>query len=116
MLNLDSAGSPANFVIAYHDGVTCKLEKCVAGTYTSLISVTTTYVAGAILTVRRQGNAVRLYYNNALIGTEQTVSDAGIVSNTLHGTFSTYELNEFDDLVIYDSGTGGAYNTVLDVI
>jgi hypothetical protein len=116
VLNLDSAATPANFVIAYHDGTTCRLEKCVAGTYTSLISVTTTYVAGARLAVQRRGNAVRLYYNNVAIGTEQTVSDAGIVGNTLHGTFSTYELNEFDDLVIYDSGVGGAYDAVLDAI
>ena len=116
VLNLDSAATPANFVIAYHDGTTCRLEKCVAGTYTSLISVTTTYVAGARIAVQRRGNAVRLYYNNALVGTEQTVSDAGIVGNTLHGTFSAYELNEFDDFVCYDSGVGGAYDAVLDAI
>jgi hypothetical protein len=41
--NLDSATSPANFVVASHDGTTARLTKCVAGTYTELLAVTTTY-------------------------------------------------------------------------
>ena len=113
VINLDSTGSPANFVIIYHNGTQVVADKCVAGTYTNLIASTVTYVAGATLTVQRRGNALRVYYNNALVGTEQTVSDAGIVSNTRHGTFSTYALNEFDNLVIYATGSGGEF-AVLD--
>jgi hypothetical protein len=94
--NLDSASSPANFVLASHSGTNAILEKCVAGTYTTLISITATYVAGAFVEVRRIAgtNTWQLWYNGVQRGTDQTISDAGIVSNTLHGYFNSYAGNE----------------------
>jgi len=113
VLNLDSTSSPANFIIVYHNGTQVVADKCVAGTYTNLFSSTVTYVAGARLELRKDGTAYRVYYNTVFVGSQQTVSDAGIISNTLHGTFSTYELNEFDNLVIYPTGNSGEYS-ILD--
>lgn len=90
---LDSAASPANFIIAHitHPAVSnnFRLEKCVGGTYTGLISATVTYVAGAPLRLVCSGTDVSAYYNGTQVGTTQTVSNAGIVDNTLHGLFST---------------------------
>jgi hypothetical protein len=100
VLNLDSASSPANFVLAYHDGTNAYLDKCVAGTYTNLITAAATYSAGAILRVSKLGNTYKLYYNSVQIGADQTVNDAGIVSNTIHGQFSTYEGNSLDDFSV----------------
>lgn len=97
VLNLDDADSPANFVIAYHDGTNAKLDKCVAGTYTSVISAAAAYSAGKILRVVKSGTSYSLYYNDVQVGTTQTVSDAGIVSNTRHGLFSTYSGNQLDN-------------------
>ena len=97
VLNLDSAASPANFVIAYHDGTNAKLDKCVAGTYTSVISAAAAYSAGKTLRVVKSGTSYSLYYNGNQIGTTQTVSDAGIINNTLHGLFSTYSGNQLDN-------------------
>ena len=111
VLNLDSTSSPANFVIAYHDGANCKLEKCVAGVYTSVVSAAATYSANAVLRVSKIGTAYRLYYNNALVG-NGTISDAGIISNTRHGLFSTYSGNQLDNFVVYASGTGGEYSNL----
>lgn len=108
-LNLDSASSPANFVLAYHDMMNACLLKCVAGVYTSLIATGATYSAGARLVVTKDGTAYRLYYNNALVGTEQTIADAGIISNTLHGLFSTDASNTLDDFVMYARGNEGQY-------
>ncbi|KKS80326.1 MAG: hypothetical protein UV55_C0042G0001, partial [Candidatus Gottesmanbacteria bacterium GW2011_GWC1_43_10] len=112
--NLDSASSPANFLIAYHDGTRVKLDKNVAGTYTNLISAIATYSAGATLRVITYHSdastlKVRVYYNNALVGTEQTVTDAGIISNTLHGLFSTYSGNTFDNFTLFARGSDGEY-------
>lgn len=98
---LDDATTPANFLLAYHDGTNAHLEKCVGGTYTSLIDTAAAYSAGKRLIVVCDGNSVDLYYNDAKIGTTQTVSDAGIVDNTLHGTFSTYDSNTIDDLQVW---------------
>ena len=109
VLNLDSTSSPANFVIAYHDGTNVHLEKAVAGVYTSLINTAATYSAGATLRVIKSGTAYRVYYNNVLIGTEQTISDAGIISNTKHGLFSTYASNSFDNFTLWARGTGNEY-------
>jgi CSLREA domain-containing protein len=107
VLNLDSTSSPANFVIAYYDGTNVRLDKVVSGIYTNLINSAATYSAGATMRVIKSGTAYRLYYNNSLIGAEQTISDAGIISNTTHGLFSTYANNTFDNFAIW-SRTGNA--------
>ena len=93
VVNLDSASSPANFVIAYHNGTNCILDKCVAGVYTNLISAAATYSIGATIRVVKDGTAYRLFYNNVVVGTSATVADAGIVDNKLMGLFSTYSGN-----------------------
>ena len=116
--NLDSAGTPANFLIAYHDGTNARLEKCVAGTYTSLINAAAAYsVAGELrLDLRRDGADLKaqLFYRRAVIGTEQTISDASIIDNTLCGIMST---NPSNSLVIYKllpRGEEGQYNAFLN--
>ena len=108
-LNLDSASNPQNFVIVYHNGSSVVVDKCVAGTYTSLATTAAAYSSGARLMVRKSGTAYRIYYNNALIGSELTISDAGIISNTLHGLFSTYQ-NQMDNFTVYATGDENQYN------
>lgn len=93
VLNLDSKVSPANFAICYHNGLNIKLEKCVAGTYTTLIDTPVTLVQGAKLSVAKSGTTYTVTYNSSAVGASQTIADAGIISNTLHGIFSTYSGN-----------------------
>jgi hypothetical protein len=68
------------------------LEKCVGGTYTTLIDTSITYVAGAVIEMRgtKSGTtlSVDVYYNGTQVGTTQAITDAGIYSNTMHGLFS----------------------------
>ena len=97
VLNLDSVAAPANFAIGYHDGTNCNLDKCVAGTYTSVISAAAAYAAGANIRVVKSGTSYSLYYNGVQIGATQTISDAGIINNTRHGIFSTHSGNELDN-------------------
>lgn len=97
VVNLDSITVPNNFVIAYHDGVAMHLDKRVGGTYTSLINIVTTYSANAIIRVTKSGTTYTLFYNGTQVGTPQTISDAGIISNTIHGIFSTHSVNTLDD-------------------
>jgi hypothetical protein len=110
VMNLDDESSPANFVIGYHDGTNAILEKCVAGVYTSVISAAATYAAGATLVVIKDGNDYSLFYNNVKIGATTAISDAGIVSNTKHGLFSTYSSNRLDNFTVFPRGKGGEYN------
>lgn len=101
VLNLDSALSPANFVLGYHDGTNAILVKCVGGTYTSLINTSATYSAGAALRVVKSGpTTYQIWYNGTQRGTDQTVSDAGIISNTRHGIFCTHAGSNLDDFSI----------------
>jgi len=95
--HLDSAVSPANFIIAYHDGGTSiRMDKCVGGTYTSLVSATTGFVSDAVIEIRALGsNQFECWYNGTKRGLTATVSDAGIISNTRYGLFSTYSANQF---------------------
>jgi len=58
------------------------------------------------------------YYNNAKVGS--TVSMTGtpataIKSNKLHGAFSTYDGNLFDNFMVRPRGTEGQYSC-LDLI
>jgi hypothetical protein len=101
VINLNSAASPANFVIAYHDGVNLHLDKCVAGVYTSLINTASAYGTGKVLKVIKKGTSYSLDYDGAQVGATQTISDTGIIGNTLHGLFSTYPTNSFDNFVIW---------------
>ena len=118
VLNLDSTASPANFLIGYLDGTNFKLDKCVGGTYTNLITVATSGVASKLIQVITYHSGtylkVRCYVDNVMKGGEQTVADAGIVSNTKHGCFSTYASNTFDNFVIFARGTDGEYETALN--
>ena len=97
---VDSAASPANFLIAYLDGSgNVKVDKCVSGTYTNVISGAVTYGAGRILRLVCNGNNVSVYYNGTQVGSTTAVADAGIVGNKNHGLFSTYSANTFSGYV-----------------
>jgi hypothetical protein len=88
---LDNATTPANYIAAYlaQSGGRLILIKCVAGTVTELIGANVTYVANRVIRLTKLGTTVKLYYNEVQIGTDQTVSDAGIKDNTIHGMMST---------------------------
>jgi len=110
VLSLDSTSNPQNFVIFYHDGINMKIEKCVNGTYTTLYNATpATYISGRPFTVIKDGTTYRFYYNNALVDTK-TISDAGIINNTKHGLFSTYEGNSFDNFTLFPRGSDNEYS------
>jgi len=113
VLNLDSVSTPLNFIVAYIAYDKIYLDKCVNGTWTNLINAGFTFVEGAELRVIKDGTTYRVYYNNALIGTSQTIADASIINNTRHGLFSTDASNTLDNFTLYARGTGGEY-TVLD--
>lgn len=101
---LDSYTVPANFIVCYHNGTNLIVDKCVGGVYTNLVNAAAAYSAGAtiILKGNRSGSdlLVTAFYNGNQVGTEQTVSDAGIVSNTRHGMFSVYSGNTLDSFSV----------------
>lgn len=101
---VDSYTNPQNFVILTHNGTAWVLDKLVGGAYGFITGGSVAAVAGAeikMVGVRSGANLlVTCYYNGNAIGTTQTVSDAGIVSNRRHGLFSTSEMNSFDSVSI----------------
>ena len=113
-MNWDSDSSPANGVIAYHDGTNARLEKNVAGTWTEVISAAATYSANAKIRIIKDGTSYSLYYNGAKIGATVTISDAGVKDNKYHGTFDTYASNTIDNVLFRPRGSDGEYN-VLDM-
>jgi hypothetical protein len=91
--NLDSASSPANYIMFYLDGTNAILEKCVGGTYTT-IATTALAVTGEnslqVVTTRSGGNLlIDTLCNGAVVGTQQTITDAGIIDNTRHGIIAS---------------------------
>lgn len=110
LVRCDAGG--ANYVKAVHNGTNAQLIKVVGGTPTTLINTAATYVAGAEIRVICEGQKFRLYYNGALIGTEQTIADAGLASGTRQGIVNVDGNNTFDDFIVYARGSGGQYNTL----
>lgn len=85
------------------------IYKCVGGTLTSVADVAVTYSSGAALTVAADGSSITVYYNNAIVGTTQTVSDAGILNNTLHGLISSDAANTLDNFLVFPRGNGNEF-------
>jgi len=113
-LNIDDAASPQNGVLVYLDGTNCVVNKIVAGSVSNVRTTAVTYAADKTLVVAKTGSEYRVYYGATLVGAGfSTISDAGIVSNTLHGLFSTDASNALEDFVCYATGTNGEY-AVLD--
>jgi hypothetical protein len=104
-----------NYITCHHDGTNVLLVKKVAGVDTTVQTTVVTYVAGAELRVIATGTAFRVYYNNAIVGTEQAIADAALLSPLKFGLYSTNVGNTFDDLAIYARGTGGEY-AALDAV
>jgi hypothetical protein len=105
---LDSQSNPLYFIIAYHDGTNAVLEKCVNGTYTTLINQIATYGSTKKVEIRKvAATTYQLWYGDVQIAADQTISDAGIISNQYFGLFSTYSGNGCGGLeVLPFDGTG----------
>jgi hypothetical protein len=96
---LDSKTNPQNYVVLSHDGRdSLQLVKVVAGAPAVVATVgSLAYVAGAGVELRWTANdTVQMFYNDSKKGTDQTISDAGIIANKIHGAFSTYGGNSLD--------------------
>jgi hypothetical protein len=64
------------------------------------------------LRVIKSGTSYTLYYNNLIVGTTSTISDAGIVDNTKHGLFSTSANNSLDGFTVWARGVSNEYSTL----
>ncbi len=84
---VDSNTAPANGWFAYHDGTNAKLDKLVAGTWTSVISAAAAYSAGATIRVERSGTSFSLYYNGTQVGSTSAIND--LPALTQFGAFRT---------------------------
>jgi len=110
VLRLDSAASPANFILAYQDSGNVKIDECVAGVYTNLGTYASAYASGDSLRVSLDGNAWRLYKITAagaatLLGSGTTA----VTTGTLHGLFSTDASNTLDGWQCWARGNEGQY-------
>jgi hypothetical protein len=95
----NAASNPNTFLLAHYHHIEmyayCALEKCVNGTWTTLISTYTNSPGsggGGIptntqwLEIRCSGNTIQLFQNNIQVGTDQTVTD---VPGAYAGVFSS---------------------------
>jgi hypothetical protein len=99
IMNVDDPALPQNWVALVHAGGinNLLLIKCVNGTITQVaLQAPVTYVEGATVELRKSGSTYQMYYNSVKIGSDQTISDASIVDNTIHGLISCYPENTCD--------------------
>lgn len=85
----DKANPMQNCIVAYHNGNYAILEKYVGTTRTELLRVAISPVSGAEIEIKKiTSTTFELWYNNAKIGTTQTISDAAIINNGYFGLMS----------------------------
>jgi hypothetical protein len=91
VVNVNDATSPTYFVLGYYDRTTGKavMVSCLGGVLTPLIDITTVYSANGNVEIRKNGTTYKLFYNGAQIGADQTIANAGLNNNLIHGLFST---------------------------
>jgi hypothetical protein len=104
VLCLDNPDDPKNFIVAYisYEFGTNNfiwVEKCVNGTYTTIVPRTTITGTNATMVLSKSGNRVSVSYNGVNRGSA-IVNDAGIINNTYHGLFNVSSNNTLDTLVI----------------
>lgn len=99
----------SNYVYANHTGTNAQLIKVVAGSPTTLINTAATYSASAEMRAECEGQKFRLFYNQAPIGAEQTIADAGLASGTKQGLYTSDITNTFDDFSVFARGSGAEY-------
>lgn len=86
-----------NFVIAYMDGFgNLRIEKRVAGTYTSVATTGVTYSAGAVIRLTRTDTTYSATYNGSPAGSG-TISDSAFTTTDKWGIFSSWSGNLADD-------------------
>jgi hypothetical protein len=98
VMNVDDPDNPQNYVaVVMAAGNTAYLVKCVNGTPSQVALLQfPPYAAGGTMELRKSGSTYKFFYNGVQYGVDQTVSDASIVSNTIHGLVSTFSENVCD--------------------
>jgi hypothetical protein len=115
VVRLDSATSPANFVICYFNGAgSVVVDECVAGTYTNIMAaVVKAFTAGDTLRVSAIGTALRIYHVTAagvatLLGTATTA----VATGNRFGLFSTFVSNTFSQVQVFPIGSGAEWEAL----
>ncbi len=101
-----------NYVQLRRTSTNLQLVKVVANVETIVQNSASTLVAGAPVRLVCQGSVFRCYYNDALVGSEQTISDSAVASATRVGLRTDNTGNQFDNFVAYARGTGGEYSAL----
>ncbi len=99
----------SNYIYAIHNGTNVQLIKVVAGTPTTLIDTAATYSASARLVLVLSGTKARVFYNEAVVGTEQTIDDAALQAAGDHGLYTSNLANTFDAFSVWPRGSAGEY-------
>jgi hypothetical protein len=101
----------SNYIRAIYNGTQWTIEEVVAGTPNTILALTAaTYGATKRTIISLNGAKVRLYYGDALVGTESTTA---ITGGTSHGLYTSDTGATFDNFVVWLK-KGGAYNTALN--
>lgn len=100
----------SNFVLIRRTSTNVQISKIIGGSETSVLDTVVTYVADAELVAVCGGTGFRLFYNNAAVGSEQTISDAILQTGTRVGIRSTDVNNTFDDFIAYARGSDNEYS------
>lgn len=103
IIRLDSTTNPQNYILGLlvrGYGPKVALTKVVNGAVTNLINNNVTYSAGANLRIVASGSSVSIYYNGAQVGATQTIDDAGILNNKIHGLVSCDASAQLDSVSI----------------
>lgn len=94
-----------DYLIAYHDGTNCKLDKVVAGVTTNLISAAVAIGAGALRLIL-SGTSAWLFLNGTAVGSVAAVPSSVLAA---HGLYTTDTGATFDNFQVFARGTSNEF-------
>lgn len=101
----------SNYIKCVHNGTNLQVIEVVNGTPNTLINAAATYGATNRMMLSLNGTKVRVYYNEALIGSEATTA---VTTGNNHGLFTDDTGATFDNFVTWAKGTSTEYETAMN--
>lgn len=115
---LDSATTPANFIIVYFDGIgNVIVEECVGGVYAAsqLLNIVQAFAVSNHLILSLNENSWKLYYvTSAGVVTKLGSGTTHVTTGNLFGGFSTYSANKINSFVVWAKGNEKQYDYTLN--
>jgi len=103
----------SNYLACYHNGTNIIFTQTIGGTPTTLLNTAVTFASLTRMVIDLKGSKARVYYNEALVGAELTLTGT---TGTKHGLMTDNAGNQHDNFAVWLNGYNGEYENELNAL